>query len=212
MGVLDDPATTANLEAWATTPTVQMVRIGSHVAKAKRMFAATGNAIEERLAVQRYQKQNAVISIQKIFRGHSGRVKATLALEIANFSSPHLMKTGMIWERRAVKALVYMMVIFLVVFAMYLNLIFGIKFDKDQQNSWVEGFVTGLSLELSIGIPIQIVLMRILPHEVTKAIIAALEAIVSVYILNGLAGSELIAMSWFEQNVKSVLMTVFRIA
>lgn len=196
-------------QAWNMTSSV---KITSLVQKAKRKFtfeASAGNAVEERLAEQRYRKQNAVILLQKTFRGHSGRIKATLALEMASFSNPLLMKPGMVWYRRGVKALVYMMIAFLIVFALYLNLIFGIKFDKEQQIAWTKGFIASLSFDLGIGIPIQIFLLRALPHEIIKAILVLAAAVLSVYVLNGLAESELIDMGWFEDNVRDTLIVIF---
>jgi len=155
----------------------------------------------------RRRDEKAALLLQTAFRGHHGRMKSALALEIMNFSSPHLVKREMQWSQLAIKGLVYTLVGLMILFALYLNLCFGIKFGEEQQRAWLKSFAGSLFMDLTVGIPVQILVLMVIPEEVLKAIFYFVLFVMSCYIVNGIAGSEAIGMSWFENNI-GTFMTV----
>jgi hypothetical protein len=46
-------------------------------------------------------------------------------------------------ERRLLRGGVYAMGAIITLFACYLNLIYGVKFDKESQQAWVSGIIVG---------------------------------------------------------------------
>lgn len=154
-------------------------------------------------------EESAGILIQKIFRGHHGRMKAALALEIMNFSSPHLVKSTLKRSQRCVQIIIYSLVALLIIFALYLNLCFGIKFDETQQREWLKSFAGSLFLDLAFGIPVQILVLMSIPREVLKAIWYFILFVTIGYVVNGVAGSEVISMGWFESNMSTFLTVAF---
>merc|ERR1740130_1430991 len=172
--------------------------LGSPDAQEKAPLPGTKTAAE-RVSEQFRKETKAVILAQRIVRGYQGRWKSALALEIKHFSCPRHMTKAMLWNRRAVKGNAYMMVALLIVFSLYLNLIFGVKFDREQQYAWLEGFIFSLFMDLAIGIPVQICLMMVLPGEVKTACWAFVIMVLCAYIMNAFLSTEAVPMSWFEE-------------
>jgi len=151
----------------------------------------------------------AAILIQKIFRGHLGRFKAELALEIVNYTRPGFMEARIMWYRRGLRGVVYTLVALMLTFALYLNLIFGIKFDDTQQIGWIKGFLISLVYDLGLGIPIQIFLLMTMPGEFLHAIWYFVLLVLVIYGINGLAGTQVVDITWFEGYMKWILIYMF---
>merc|ERR1712166_440995 len=100
------------------------------------------------------------------------------------------------------------MVGLLLMFALYLCLIFGIKFDEAQQEAWVEGFLLGFLMDMGIGIPIQICVFMMIPPEVSTLLLYAGTVVVGIYAFNHVAG-EVLDMSIFTDVLNYAMIAVF---
>merc|ERR1712070_96657 len=62
----------------------------------------------------------------------------------------------------------YAVIIFLTGLCMYINLIFGVKFTKEQQTAWVTATYIGLLLDWGVYSTSQIILQWLLPQYITE--------------------------------------------
>merc|ERR1712100_924349 len=110
-------------------------------------------------------RRRAINRILAVVRGKQGRNRALRMRELKLFQSKamHLPRVVLI-------TLVYAVIIFLTLLCMYINLIFGIKFTKEQQYDWVSTTYVALCLDWVVYSTSKIVLQWLLPPYVTEVL------------------------------------------
>merc|ERR1712100_86092 len=110
-------------------------------------------------------RRRAINRILAVVRGKQGRNRALRMRELKLFQSKamHLPRVVLI-------TLVYAVIIFLTLLCMYINLIFGIKFTKDEQAVWVWATYIGLFLDWGVYSTSKIVLQWLLPPYITEVL------------------------------------------
>merc|ERR1712037_662872 len=99
--------------------------------------------------------------------GKQGRNRAMRMRELQHYKSKVLQ-----FPRILLITIVYVVLFFLTLFCIYLNLIFGIKFDVDKQHKWVTVTYLAIFLDWIVYSSSKIVLEWLLPPYVTECFFA----------------------------------------
>eukprot|EP00753_Platysulcus_tardus_P002572 PLAT11679.3.p1 GENE.PLAT11679.3~~PLAT11679.3.p1 ORF type:complete len:1095 (-),score=366.95 PLAT11679.3:2090-5131(-) len=107
------------------------------------------------------REDKAARVIQRHFRGFVARKAFFREREL-------LIWAEMVRLRRLMTTLIYAMVVLLVAIAMYLNLVFGIRFDNQQAQAWMASAVLSLMVDIVALQPAQILVKATLLYSVGK--------------------------------------------
>lgn len=110
-------------------------------------------------------RRRAINRILAVVRGKQGHNRALRMRELQDYKSKAMQipRYVLIWT-------VYIVIVFLTLLCLYINLIFGIKFTKEQQYDWVSTTYVALCLDWVVYSTSKIVLQWLLPPYVTEVL------------------------------------------
>ena len=91
-------------------------------------YISTQQQLRKLLASQDAHK--AAMHLQRVVRGNRARVRSLRKRELEVW-------TAMATERRILLTLIYVVLMILIAFCTYINLLFGVKFSSEQTNTWL---------------------------------------------------------------------------
>jgi len=114
----------------------------------------------ERNIVVHIGELKATTIIEKMYRGMKGQKRALRYVEFQEF------RKNLQGVQKSLFYITYVIVGIYMLFAVYICLIFGIKFDAEQQSAWISSMLMGTAMELFISVPAQIIILYMISKEV----------------------------------------------
>jgi len=147
------PETISNVKITSLSDTT------SHFMTAEKAAVAIQRNWRRQMAVRR----RAINRILAVIRGKQGHNRALRMRELQDFKSK-----AMQIPRYILIGIVYSVILFLTLFCIYLNLIFGIKFTLEEQYAWVTATYLATFLDWVVYSTSKIILQWLLPPYVTE--------------------------------------------